>query len=329
MKNSKNPLLSVILPTYKRPMLLKRAIDSALQSAPGGDVEVVVVPNGADDSWKDIAEERKSDLRIKWFYLSKGHACAARNYGLSMSCGKYVRFLDDDDVLLQEASNQLEMLDLAGAEISSAPLLITFADNIDGFGRIASLPDTADFYVAALRSVGVGMTEGSVFLRSAVVEKKWREDSTLYDDYLWIISLAKEREWFWVRHEAPVGEYYQHFFGDRLSRLNRSEFHLRKLVDAIIEKSSSPLSEDRKEAVAAALLSYAHSAFPACPLYLSRVINDARAISSSAVPMHPIFKNNAWLSRNMITLEWILLPLRYASQYNRHIYQRVRRILAS
>src|SRR3546814_8013731 len=62
----KKPLLSVIIPTYKRPQYLPRAINSAVQAAPDGDVEVIVVPNGPDDSWKNVAKKYQSEPRVQW-----------------------------------------------------------------------------------------------------------------------------------------------------------------------------------------------------------------------------------------------------------------------
>lgn len=331
MNYHNNPLLSVIIPTYKRPALLKRAIHSALKAAPDGDVEVIVVPNGNDDSWKNVAEAEKNDHRIKWFYISRGHACTARNHGLSIACGKYIRFLDDDDILLPEACAQIERMELACAEISSAPLLINSLGGSE-MGRVAGLPETSDFFVAALLSVGVGMTEGSVFLRSSIDGRAWRDDLILYDDYLWMLSLAKEKEWNWIKHENAVGEYSQHFLGERLSRVRRSESNLRQLVDSIFDVyrsclKNNRLSEQRKDAVAAALLSYAHSAFPSCPIYLSHVMHEALLIAPEAMPLHPLFRRNEWLSKNLIMTEWILLPLRYFSQLNKRAYQRSRSFL--
>ncbi|MDU7564520.1 MAG: glycosyltransferase, partial [Acinetobacter baumannii] len=53
----RSPLLSVVIPTFGRPEFLTRAIDSALQAVVNNsEVEVIVVPNGKDDSWREIAE---------------------------------------------------------------------------------------------------------------------------------------------------------------------------------------------------------------------------------------------------------------------------------
>src|SRR5690606_1617249 len=90
------PLLSVIIPTHARPQFLPRAIDSALDAAPGGSVEVIVVPNGQDSSWVQIARGFRHDARVRWLPISQSGVSSARNHGLQSANGIYARFLDDD-----------------------------------------------------------------------------------------------------------------------------------------------------------------------------------------------------------------------------------------
>ena len=104
------PIISVVIPTFRRPALLNYAISSALTAAPDGDVEVIAVPNGPDDSWKSVAQTFADDGRVKWYELAIGNACGARNYGLTKAQGKYVRFLDDDDYLYPAAAEQLMII---------------------------------------------------------------------------------------------------------------------------------------------------------------------------------------------------------------------------
>lgn len=192
------PLISVIIPTFKRPALLGRAISSALNAAPNGDVEVVVVPNGPDTSWKHIAEVHRGNVRVHWHYLATGNACVARNQGLALARGKYVRFLDDDDYLYPAASSQLELIESRNAEICSAPLESILPDGRKDY--VFSLPNSDDYLTVALLSIGIsGLTQGSIFRRSAIQEARWREDVVLYDDYLWMLGLARGRELVWFQ----------------------------------------------------------------------------------------------------------------------------------
>lgn len=314
------PLLTVIIPTFRRPTLLQRAIDSALDAAPGGDVEVLVMPNGPDDSWQQVATQRAGDPRIKWHYLERGNASAARNAGLEQSTGRYVRFLDDDDMLLPAASRQLVQLQASGAMLSSGPLAITHAQG--GHAYPLPLPACDDYLETALLCVGIGLAAGSVYLRSALAGVRWREDVSLHDDYLWSLEVAKQRDWHWIHFSEPVAAYVQHG-AERLSRLRRTAASSRQVVDAILAVQT-PQSHGNGfhgrpvAAMATALLTHAHSAFPASPILLSGVIRQALALDANAVPRHPLFDRHRWLGRHLLLTEWSMLPLRWLSRSLRH-----------
>ena len=88
-------LLSIIIPTYNRPQLLLRAVNSALAQTIE-DFEVIVVD---DCSSKPIDLPEHPHLRIIRLPENKGGS-AARNIGTEAAKGRWINFLDDDDELL-------------------------------------------------------------------------------------------------------------------------------------------------------------------------------------------------------------------------------------
>jgi len=178
-----------------------------------------VIPNGQDDTWKGVADQYAHDPRIQWLYLSVGNACAARNHGLAKAQGTYLRFLDDDDYLLPAAAKQLELIEREGLDACSAPL-----ESASPNGHIkatVALPSKRDLVEAAMCSVGIALTQGSIFRTNCIREIRWREDVDLYDDYLWMLDLVTARDMRWAQTTAPVCAYVQHD-GARLSRVRRS-----------------------------------------------------------------------------------------------------------
>ena len=95
------PLVSVVIPTYNRAELLKEAINSVL-SQEGLDedfaIEVIVVDDASVDATSEIVIQYP---QVKYIRLAKnsGVSCAL-NAGIKASAGKYVAFLDDDDLFL-------------------------------------------------------------------------------------------------------------------------------------------------------------------------------------------------------------------------------------
>ncbi|HEY6801969.1 MAG TPA: glycosyltransferase family 2 protein [Pyrinomonadaceae bacterium] len=101
------PRASIIIPTFNRPHLLPRAVESA--QAAGNDVEIIVVDDASVD---ETAAVCASLTGIKYIRLDRNQRVAgARNAGLLASSGEYVTFLDDDDLRLADTlDEQVELL---------------------------------------------------------------------------------------------------------------------------------------------------------------------------------------------------------------------------
>ena len=91
------PLISVIVPTFNRRPLLRQALDSVLAQS-FRDFELLVVDDGSTDG---TAEELKQiGLCLRLFVTARKGVAAARNLGVSQSRGRYIAFLDSDDIWL-------------------------------------------------------------------------------------------------------------------------------------------------------------------------------------------------------------------------------------
>lgn len=99
------PLFSVILTTYNRPILLKHALDS-LEKQIERDFEVVLV----NDNGEAVEHLFAAGYGFPVTYLRQGSnqgLSAARNAGLRIARGRYITYLDDDDIYLP---NHLQVL---------------------------------------------------------------------------------------------------------------------------------------------------------------------------------------------------------------------------
>ncbi len=93
------PLVSVIIPAYNYAHYLPFTLDSVVEQTLS-DWECLIIDDGSTDNTKDVAEKYTvADRRIKYFYKANGGLSSARNYGLQIAQGKYVIFLDADDML--------------------------------------------------------------------------------------------------------------------------------------------------------------------------------------------------------------------------------------
>ena len=117
MKNKKNDLVSVIIPTFSRPYNLERAIKSTL-SQTYKNIEIIIVDDNGIGSKYQIETEKairnyikKGEVKYIKHDINKNGA-TARNTGLKASKGIYVNFLDDDDEFLPDKiKNQVDLLE--------------------------------------------------------------------------------------------------------------------------------------------------------------------------------------------------------------------------
>jgi glycosyltransferase involved in cell wall biosynthesis len=89
--------VSIIVPTHNRPDTLVRAMNS-IAAQTYKKLEVIVVNDGGCDVRKIIDDAGKK-LEIKYVCQNSKGAAAARNTGIACAEGKYITYLDDDDVI--------------------------------------------------------------------------------------------------------------------------------------------------------------------------------------------------------------------------------------
>ncbi|OGK19177.1 hypothetical protein A3G67_00235 [Candidatus Roizmanbacteria bacterium RIFCSPLOWO2_12_FULL_40_12] len=91
------PVISVVIPTHNRKGLILDAVKSVLQQEPK-NYEVLVVDDGSTDG--TIEYLQSLNLPIEVIRKKNGGAASARNVGIKHARGKYISFLDSDDLWL-------------------------------------------------------------------------------------------------------------------------------------------------------------------------------------------------------------------------------------
>jgi glycosyltransferase involved in cell wall biosynthesis len=96
--------VSTVMPAYNAEHTIAQALDSALvQNCP--DYEIIVVNDGSTDSTASILERYRDRVRI--VNQANQGAAAARNTGIAYAKGKYIAFLDSDDLWLPGKLNTM------------------------------------------------------------------------------------------------------------------------------------------------------------------------------------------------------------------------------
>lgn len=191
------PLITVVIPTRNRPLLVKRAIESALKQTLK-DIEVIVVIDGPDEATRLGALE-VSDHRLKVISLpvSSG-APRARNVGVSEAAGEWIAFLDDDDAWLpQKLELQMEVANCSKYEspvITCCLIARTPRADYVWPRRLPAPNETISDYLLVRNSLfrGEASLQTSTILakKEFLVSHPFKEDLLKHQDIEWVLRIG-------------------------------------------------------------------------------------------------------------------------------------------
>jgi glycosyltransferase involved in cell wall biosynthesis len=309
---NKAALLSVVIPTRNRPEFLPRAIDSALQTAPDGDVEVLVIPNGSDERWATVAGQYAGDPRVRWHPIPSAHANLARNHGLGLATGKFVRFLDDDDYLLEGAKQQCVLLDETPHDVSQGAI-----DVVDAEGALQQLlvPVRMDDFTSSVLSGRIfTLLHSFLWRRDRIASHQWSPDMEAAQDMAWALGIARDAEVSLHCHAQPVGAWVLHA-GESTSRRASLLQHDRNKAAILLDlarglERRSALSKERRLVIGTNLWNSIHTSFPAAPTYWTGIAIEAMRISPRSKPDIALLNKPPLSWMHPLALEWLMAPHR-------------------
>jgi len=133
-------LVTILIPTHKRPEYLSLALASA-RAQTYENLEIIISDNsGNDDSRVAIADQLAADARVRYIPIPLCNAIENWMHLMSHATGTYVNWLMDDDLY---APNKVERMVHFFETYPSVSLVTSFRQLIDGAGQpLAPLPGT-------------------------------------------------------------------------------------------------------------------------------------------------------------------------------------------
>ena len=120
----KECLVSIIVPIYNVGAYISRTIESVLAQT-HTNFELILVNDGSTDNSGEICDKYASrDNRIKVFHQSNAGAAAARKYGTEQASGKWLMFVDGDDMISIDCLESLLKLDNNNYDIISGTIIV-------------------------------------------------------------------------------------------------------------------------------------------------------------------------------------------------------------
>ena len=107
MMEKESPLVSVIIPVYNAHNSIAKTLQSVINQT-YTNLEIVVVNDGSTDESLDIIKTYAvEDPRIVVFDKQNEGLVQARKSGIDIATGKYIQYLDSDDIMHEDAITRL------------------------------------------------------------------------------------------------------------------------------------------------------------------------------------------------------------------------------
>lgn len=191
------PLVSVIIPTYKRCDMLPRAINTVLTQTYKNVQVIVVDDNDPETEWRHatslIMQAYQNDSRVRYICHHKNlNGSVARNTGIRESSGDIITFLDDDDLYKPEKIEKQVNFLLEHPEYRAVYC---------GWHR-----DKADFIPNGSGDLSYGILSGSNIIITNVI-MMWKKDAVACGG--WDSKLRRHQEAAFLlnyfRHGGKIG----------------------------------------------------------------------------------------------------------------------------
>jgi len=211
------PLVSVVIPTFNGSDWLLQTIASCFRQQPLS-LEVIVVDDSSTDDTPDRVVAEYPQVRLIRQPSNSGSGALGRNTGLQHARGRYVKFLDHDD-LLEPGTLPLEVQ--AAEEHHCDMVMSRWGDvRTDGHGHFIEAsrrtfipPDPQRLIEAILLGEKVPYTAGVLYLRSFIAEQRWDPSLTINDDFDWFCRNALRTQrivrldhvsYYWRLHSSSI-----------------------------------------------------------------------------------------------------------------------------
>lgn len=187
-------MVSVIIPFYSGKQWLVEALNSVLNQS-YSDFEVLVINDGSMEDISNII--KKYEDKVMFFYKKNGGPASARNLGIELSKGKYIAFLDSDDIWLKDKLQmQTDFMEKNNAIWSQHPYEM-FWENSDKIKKI----DTSvykgnvlkDCYISFKIQTSCVMVKREVLISEQI---KFPENIRFGEDGVFYAKLANKYELF-------------------------------------------------------------------------------------------------------------------------------------
>jgi len=239
MATNNTPLISIIVPCFNSGLYLAETLESLIMQS-YTNWECIIIDDSSSDNSVAIANSYQDRYPSAMKVVSntgKG-ACAARNFGISLSSGSYIKFLDSDDALFNE--------DVLGKQVA-------FCENYSydiGYGDEYYYQDVFEQH-NLIKKRGKAITNPELFydnfpittnfiIRTDILKKlRWNENLKSGQEFF-LLFQCFTREARFGYQPTPVAKIRVHDSVHRISNKSKQKY-VEQLLDVVREMKADIL----------------------------------------------------------------------------------------
>ncbi|MCM1232517.1 MAG: glycosyltransferase [Butyrivibrio sp.] len=189
--------VSLVMPAYNAEAYIARSIDTALAQS-FADLEIIIVNDGSTDRTQEVIDwYRERYPQIKTVYKTNGGQASARNAGIEHAVGKYIGFMDNDDMIKPNMIQKLyDAIEKNDCDIAMTSIYLLRKEGYEEAGVYSVAEDTAiavdDFFEQYIR-YAYPVVWNKLYKSSLVKEHMFAK--VVYEDEAWtpyVLSYAEK-----------------------------------------------------------------------------------------------------------------------------------------
>lgn len=214
--------ISVIIPVYNTPLdKLEKCIESVLKLKNICDIEVLIIDDGSKDYIKKFFKE-KFIGEVVYQYKKNGGVSSARNRGLDIATGKFVCFVDADDIIIEDAFADLEKIEDYQMILFDIEV---FENNKKDIWKVLKcnrgMVDKKEILIELLTSNRMNSPCAKLFSNECIQKNKIRFDENMVtgEDMNFVMDFLTCTSKYYYTEE--IAYYYQREDSSRMTRIKR------------------------------------------------------------------------------------------------------------
>lgn len=211
--------VSVVIPVYNSERYINEAIDSLIKQS-FQDYEIIAIDDGSTDGTANVV--KKYAGKVKYIYQQNMGPASARNRGIKEANGRYIAFLDADDVSekdrLETQVNAFKKNKDAGLVYSSLSFINEKGNKISGIHR--SKQYDSETFLGKMFTRNIMVSASVVMARKSLIEELGGFDENIHlsEDYDMWLRMAKNNSIVYI--DVPLVRYRRH---SNNASINREE----------------------------------------------------------------------------------------------------------